>query len=111
MNQYSPLPSTSPATRRSVLLLPSQSPSAVPVETGGDWIVNVIADDVPPPGEGFTMVTCAVPEVATSAAPMSALSTLLLMNVVVRATPFQWIVAPVTKPLPLTVSLGLPGFS
>jgi hypothetical protein len=76
------------------------------VEAGADWIVNVIADDVPPPGEGFTTVTNAVPADATSLAGMAAVSCDVLTSVVVRAAPLQFTVDPTTNPDPVTVSVN-----
>ena len=76
-----------------------------PITGTGLLIVNVIAFDVPPPGEPFTTVTEAVPAVAMSAAEMEAVSTVLLEKVVVRGAPFQFTTEVVTKPEPLTVSV------
>ena len=52
-------------------------------------IVKASAFEVPPPGAGFTTVTCAVPAVAMSAAVMAAVNWLLVKNVVVRLDPFH----------------------
>jgi hypothetical protein len=72
----------------------------------GFAIVNTIADDVPPPGVGFTTVICAVPALAMSLAGIAAVSWELLTYVVFRDAPFQLTVDPVTKPMPLAVSVN-----
>ena len=76
-----------------------------PIAGTGLLMVNVIAFDVPPPGEPFTTVTEAVPAVAMSAAEMEAVSTVLLEKVVVRGAPFQFTTEVATKPEPFTVSV------
>jgi hypothetical protein len=68
-------------------------------------IVNVSAFDVPPPGAGFTTVTRAVPDVATSAAVIVAVIWVEEANVVVRDVPFQFTTESVTKFVPFTVSV------
>src|SRR6266404_29508 len=68
-------------------------------------IANVCAAEVPPPGVEVTTVTEAVPVVAMSAAVIAAVSWMALTNVVVRAAPFHCTVLPLTKPVPLTVSV------
>ena len=45
----------------------------------GLLIVKLAAGDVPPPGTGFTTVTCDVPAVAMSAAEMDAVSRVALL--------------------------------
>lgn len=57
-------------------------PGAGLVVTGKLW-----AADVPPPGVGFTAVNDKVPVEATSAEVSTALTCVLLMNVVTRAVP------------------------
>ncbi len=53
-------------------------------------IVNVEAGDGPPPGVGFTTVTCAIPALATSdASTVTASCCVSLLKVAVRAAPFQ----------------------
>src|SRR4029077_9096927 len=71
-------------------------------------IVKVWAPEARP--SGLRTVTAAVPAVATSAAPIAAVSCVVLTKVVGRAAPFQLTVAPETKLLPVTVSVnaGLP---
>src|SRR2546423_5097649 len=82
------------------------------VESVGDGLLtlNVWAAEVPPPGAGVTTVTCGVPAAATSAAAMAAVSCVALTKVVVRVAPFHLTVLPLTKPVPVTVSVkaGLP---
>jgi hypothetical protein len=75
------------------------------VITGVAAIVNVCPFDVPPPGLGFTTVIDAVPAVATSEAGTAAVSRVDETNVVVRAEPFHFTVAPETKLLPFTVKV------
>lgn len=52
-------------------------------------MVNVEADDVPPPGVGFKTVTCAVPALAMSAAVIAACNCVELTKVVGRAVWFH----------------------
>jgi len=63
-------------------------------------------------------VTCAVPEVAISAAAMPAVNCVALTKLVVRADPFHCTVAPFENPVPFTVrvkaadpAVALPGES
>lgn len=74
-----------------------------PVEAA--LIVNVTAPVVVAPG--VTTVTLAVPAVAMLAAGTLALSEVTLTNVVVSAVPFQLIVEPLTKLLPVAVSVNV----
>ncbi len=69
-------------------------------------IVNGSAADVPPPGAGFTTVTCAAPATARSAAGIAARSRPGAEYVVVRGEPFHWTTDPATKPDPFTVSVN-----
>jgi hypothetical protein len=62
--------------------------------------------DGPPPGPGFITVTEPVPRAATSAAVILALSCELFTKAVLRSNPFRWTDAPVTNPVPLTVSVN-----
>src|SRR5206468_3255993 len=68
-------------------------------------IESVRAAEVPPPGVGVMTVTEAVPAVAMSAAGIAAVSCVALTKVVVRAAPFHCTVLPVTKPVPVAVSV------
>src|SRR6267378_2633803 len=61
--------------------------------------------EVPPPGAGVTTVTCGVPAAATSAAAMAAVSCVGLTKVVVRAAPFHCTLEPLTKLVPVSVSV------
>ena len=67
--------------------------------------VNVIALDVPPPGEAFTTVTETVPAVSMSDEGTVAASRVLLTKVVVKTELFQCTFEPETKFDPLTVSV------
>jgi len=68
-------------------------------------MVKVAVLDVPPPGAGLKAVTFAVPAVATSLAGMVAVSTVLETNPVVRSLPFQRTTEPLTKFVPVMVSV------
>src|SRR5215472_5300693 len=68
--------------------------------------VNVAALELPPPGAGLTTVTATLPAEARSAAPMLALSWLLLTNVVVRLLPPHCTVELDKKLEPFTVSVN-----
>jgi len=61
------------------------------------------AEEVPPPGVGLTTVTFAVPATATSLAGMTAVSRVVLTNVVVRLLPFHCTTEVETKFEPFTV--------
>src|SRR5262245_42987541 len=57
----------------------------------------------------FRTVTCAVPAAAISEAGITAVTCVLLINVVCRAAPFHWTVAVMSrppKPLPFTVRVN-----
>lgn len=69
-------------------------------------IVNVSAFDVPPPGVGFTTVIAAAPELAISAAAITAVNCVALTNVVVRAPPFHCATDPPMKFVPFNVSVN-----
>ena len=71
-------------------------------------MVNVWALEVPPPGDGLTTVTLAVPAVAMSAAVIVAVISVSLTKVVVRFEPFHctWLLA--TKFVPFTVKVNDP---
>ena len=67
-------------------------------------MVKVLAFDTLP--SGLATVTGTVPEAAMSAAAIAAVNCVALTNVLVRAAPFQRTLAPVTKFIPLTVSVN-----
>jgi hypothetical protein len=69
-------------------------------------MVNAAPADGPALGGGFTTVTSPVPAAATSAAGIAAVNCVALTNVVVRALPFQFTTAPLTKFVPFTVSVN-----
>ena len=72
----------------------------------GLLMVKVRALDVPPPGEGFSTVTEAVPPVAMSLAGTEAVTCVLLTYVVVSPVPFHRTVDPETKFVPVTVRVN-----
>ena len=74
----------------------------------GLLIVNVFAEDVPPPGVGVKTVTEAVPAAAMSAALIWAVSWPWLTNVVVRLLPFQRTTDEATKFDPAAVRVNAP---
>src|SRR2546426_952605 len=77
-----------------------------PVEVGTGLlaavIVNVCGLDVPPPGAGLKIVTCAVPAAAISAAEIAAESCVAETYVVARSVPFQRTTELVTRFGPVT---------
>src|SRR6202047_5294195 len=79
--------------------------SDVRMETGL-LIVKVTVLDVPPPGVGLNTVTEAVPGLVMSPAGTVAVSCVALINVVVNATPFHRTIAPLTKLVPVTISVN-----
>jgi hypothetical protein len=66
--------------------------------------VNVSDVEVPPQGPGLVTAARTVPALATSEVLIVPLTLPLLTNPVVRAEPFQFTVAPLTKFIPLTIS-------
>jgi hypothetical protein len=66
-------------------------------------MVNVFAEEVPPPGVGLTTVTLAVPADAMSVAGIAAVSCEAETYVVVRANPFHRTDELEIKPVPVTV--------
>src|SRR5262245_50728306 len=68
-------------------------------------IVKLRVLETPPPGAGFETVTLAAPALAISLAAICAVNCVAETKVVVRFCPFQRTVAPLTKLLPLTVSV------
>ena len=97
-----------PSTSVTVTGSPGATTGALTVSVGGGSIVNVSADEVPPPGAGVVTRTCAVPVAATSVPGMDASSFELLMNLVGRAAPFHSTTDRPMKPWPLTVSVIAP---
>jgi len=78
----------------------------------GLLIVNTRAPDVPPPGAGFVTVTFTGPAVEISAAGIVATICVLVVEVgVIAPLPPKFTVAPITKLLPLTVSVNAPEFA
>ena len=61
------------------------------------------ATEVPPPGAGFVTETEKLPTATMSAAVIAAVTCVALTNVVVLALPLKLTVAPLTKPVPLTM--------
>jgi hypothetical protein len=81
---------------------------AIEVSVGvGLLMVNVCAVDVPPPGVGVNTVTEDVPTRATSDAGTVAVSEVALPNTVTSAVPFQFTTEPLTKLVPVTVSVNV----
>src|SRR2546428_12265582 len=62
--------------------------------------------DVPPPGGGLNTVTRAIPAMATSVAGIAALNCVAETYVVARSCPFHRTTEPVTKFVPVTVSVN-----
>jgi hypothetical protein len=71
-------------------------------------MANAAPADGPALGGGFTTVTVAIPAAATSVAVIAAVNCVALTNVVVRAVPFQFTAAPLTKFIPFTVKVSAP---
>jgi hypothetical protein len=80
----------------------------VSVTTGRPFAVNVTLFEAMPPGGGFSTDTVNEPEACTSVAGMAAVSVCALTKVVVRFAPLNRTIAPLTKLLPLTVSVNAP---
>jgi hypothetical protein len=68
------------------------------------FTVNCCANDVPPPGAGFVIVTLLTPAAAMSAARIVAESWLELANTVTRGLPFQFTTDALTNPRPVRAS-------
>jgi hypothetical protein len=81
------------------------------VGAGFGVIVKENAEEVPPPGVGFTTVTAVVPVEARSVARIAAVNCEELTNVVARLTPFHCTTEFVTKFPPLTVSVNAPALT
>jgi hypothetical protein len=73
---------------------------------GGLFTVNVAFAEVPPPGAGFVTFTLKVPATAMSPAKIVAVTCVEFTNAVALAFPLKFTAAPVTKPLPFTVSVN-----
>jgi len=86
---------------------PATAPAGLKLVSVGAGLLTekVSAAEVPPPGVGVKTVTGTLPPVAMSAVVMPAVSCVALTNVVVRALPFQRTVEPLTKLVPVTVSV------
>ena len=80
-----------PFTVKVSAALPARTDAGVndAIAGAGLLMVNVEAVDVPPPGVGFTTVTCAVPALARSAAVIAACNCVELTKVVARALWFH----------------------
>src|SRR5258708_4686510 len=72
----------------------------------GVVIVNVWAPDVPPSTPGIVTVTWALPAAAISEAGIAAATCVGLTRVAGRAARFQRTLLPLTKPVPVTVSVN-----
>jgi hypothetical protein len=72
----------------------------------GLFTVNAELPDVPPPGAGLVTVTLNVPAAAMSAAVMDAVTCVEFTNAVVLAPPLKFTTAPLTNPVPFTVSVN-----
>jgi hypothetical protein len=89
------------------------APPAVAPEGESDVIVGaglltvkLLAAEVPPPGAAFVTVTGKVPAVAMAVAGIVAVTSVVLTNVVVAAVPLKLTAEPLTKPVPVTVSVN-----
>lgn len=71
----------------------------------GLLVLKLIAAEVPPPGDGLTTATFAVPAVEMSDAAMDAVSCDALTKVVVRLLPFHSTFEPDMKLLPFIVNV------
>src|SRR3990172_1120917 len=69
-------------------------------------ILKVNALEVPPPGAELFTVTVAIPLLDTSVAAICAVTCVGLIKLVFRFSPFHWTTVPLTKLLPLTVSVN-----
>lgn len=72
----------------------------------GLFSVKFAATDAPPPGAGLVTVTGSVPPVTISDTRIDAVTCAALTNVVVSALPLKFTTAPLTKPVPFTVSVN-----
>ena len=74
-------------------------------EANSYCFVNLREFDGPPPGEGLTTVTVAVPAVAMAAPEIDTVSWMALTKAVFLADPFHCTLDPLTKFLSLTTSV------
>jgi hypothetical protein len=74
----------------------------------GLLIENVCPAEVPPPGAALTAVTEAVPALEISEAGTEAVTEVALTKVVTSGTPFQLTTVPLTKFVPVSVSVNAP---
>jgi len=74
-------------------------------EANSYCFVNLREFDGPPPGEGLTTVTVAVPAVAMAAPEIDTVSWMALTKAVFLADPFHCTLDPLMKFLPLTTSV------
>src|ERR1700687_1909081 len=79
---------------------------SVAITGAGLLTVKLLAADVPPPGVGLVTVTPNIPAAAISGAVINAVTCVAFTNIVVRAFPWKSTVAPLTNPVPLTVSVN-----
>jgi len=84
----------------------TSGPLAHSVAGGGFVTLKLIAFDERFVGAGFNTVTGRAATVAISAAVMDAVNLVLFTKVVVRLLPFHLTTEPLTKPLPVTVSVN-----
>jgi hypothetical protein len=75
------------------------------IETAGLAIVKTAEVESPPPGDGVSTLTVAVPGKAMSPAETAAFSVAELTKVVVRAAPFHCTTEDGSKPEPATTSV------
>ena len=120
VDRFDPLTrTTDPATKLPPLTV-SVNPELPAIALAGEMLprdgtglatVSVSADEVPPPGAGFTAVTDKLPALATSDAAIAAVSCVPLTKVVVRLAPFTFTTVPEIKLLPVKVRVNpaLPG--
>ena len=69
-------------------------------------MVKFMVPELPPPGVVLKTVIAAVPAVATNAAPTGAVNCVLLIKVVVKATPFHLMTELFIKFVPLAVTVN-----
>ena len=99
-----------PVTVRVKLPLPAVRVVGLMVLSVGAGLLTVklTAFELPPPGVGLKMVISKVPPLATSAAVICAVASVLSTTLVVRLLPLNLTVAPLTKLVPVTVRVKAP---